>query len=171
VVLLGTEMDILMDGQLDFADDVLQSLDYVSVSVHTGFRQPREVMTRRIVRAIGNPLVNTLNHPHGRIIRRREGYEVDMQAVSEQAAAVGCALELNATTDRLDLNGTWARRARQLGARFTVSSDAHSTKELEFMQFGVGSARRGWLTADDVLNARPLDELRPLLRARANASG
>jgi DNA polymerase (family 10) len=169
VVLLGTEMDILMDGQLDFPDEVLESLDYVSASVHTGFRQPREVMTERMRRAISNPLVNTLNHPHGRIIRRREGYEVDMQAVIAQAAELGCALELNATPDRLDLNGVWARRALQLGARFAVSSDAHSTSELDFMQFGVGSARRGWLTKEDVLNTRPLDELRALLKSRRSS--
>jgi DNA polymerase (family X) len=166
VVLHGTEMDILMDGQLDFSDEVLRSLDYVSASIHTGFRQPRDVMTARMVRAISNPLVNTLNHPHGRIIRRRDGYAVDMQAVIEQAAASGCALELNATPDRLDLNGTWARRALKLGARFTVSSDAHATNELDSMQFGIGSARRAWLTADDVLNTRPVDELRALLKAR-----
>jgi DNA polymerase (family X) len=169
VVLHGTEMDILMDGQLDFPDQVLESLEYVSASIHTGFRQSSDVMTARMVRAISNPLVNTLNHPHGRIIRRREGYDVDMQAVIEQAASDGCALELNATPDRLDLNGAWARRALKLGARFTVSSDAHSTKELEFMQFGIGSARRGWLTAADVLNTRPLDELRALLVARRGA--
>jgi DNA polymerase (family 10) len=170
VVLHGTEMDILMDGQLDFPDDVLESLDYVSCSVHTGFRQPRETMTERMLRAIANPLVNTLNHPHGRIIRRREGYEVDMQAVIAQAAALGCALELNATPDRLDLNGAWARRGLQLGARFTVSSDAHNTKELEFMQFGIGSARRGWLTRADVLNTRSLAELRGELRTRRTRS-
>ena len=170
VVLLGTEMDILMDGQLDFPDALLESLDYVSASIHTGFRQPREVMTARMLRAISNPLVNTLNHPHGRIIRRRDGYEVDMQAVIERAATGGCALELNATPDRLDLNGDWARRGQRLGARFTVSSDAHSTKELDFMQFGVGSARRGWLTPADVLNTRPLDELRAALRARRPSS-
>jgi DNA polymerase (family 10) len=120
-------------------------------------------MTERMVRAISNPLVNTLNHPHGRIIGRRDGYAVDMQAVIERAASVGCALELNATPDRLDLNGTWARRAAPLGARFTISSDAHSTSELDFMQFGVASARRAWLGPDDVLNTRPLDELRALL--------
>ncbi len=166
VVLLGTEMDILMDGQLDFSDEVLQSLDYVSASVHTGFRQPREVMTQRMRRAISNPLVNTLNHPHGRIIGRRDGYEVDMQAVIEHAASVGCALELNATPDRLDLNGAWARRAERLGARFTISSDAHSTSELEFMQFGVAQARRAWLTPENILNSRPLDELRHLISTR-----
>ena len=141
----------------------------LSASVHTGFQQPREVVTERMLRAISNPLVNTLNHPHGRIIRRRDGYAVDMQAVVEHAAASGCALELNATPDRLDLNGTWARRGLQLGARLTISSDAHNLKELEFMQFGVASARRGWLTAADVLNTRPLDELRQLLRSRRRA--
>src|SRR5207237_3035634 len=103
---------------------------------------------------------------HGRKIGRRDGYEVDMQAVIENAAAGGCALELNANPNRLDLNGHWARRALKLGARFTISSDAHSTRELEHMQFGVGSARRGWLTAADVLNAHPLAELRALLRER-----
>ena len=166
VVLLGTEMDILMDGELDFSDDVLRGLEYVSASVHTGFRQAREVMTARMIRAVSNPLVNTLNHPHGRKIGRREGYAVDMAAVVARAAEVGCALELNATPDRLDLNGLWARRALRLGARFTISSDAHSTKELDFMQFGIGSARRGWLTAADVLNTLPLDELRQVLMAR-----
>ena len=92
-----------------------------------------------------------------------------MQAVIEHAAAAGCALELNATPNRLDLNGTWARRALKLGGRFTISSDAHSTLELEHMQFGVGSARRGWLTAADVLNTRPLEEMRALLRERRSS--
>jgi DNA polymerase (family 10) len=123
-------------------------------------------MTDRIKRAISNPLVNTLNHPHGRKINRRDGYEVDMQAVVEQAVAGGCALELNSDPNRLDFNGEWARRALELGARFTISSDAHSTKELDSLQFGIGSARRGWLTAEDVLNTRPLDELRVLLARR-----
>ena len=166
VVLLGTEMDILMDGELDFSNEVLQTLDYVGASIHTGFRQPREVMTERILRAISNPMVNTLNHPHGRKIGRRDGYAVDMEAVVERAASVGCALELNSDPSRLDLNGDWARRALGVGARFTISSDAHSTTELDFMQFGVGSARRGWLTSEDVLNTRPLEELRALLRTR-----
>jgi DNA polymerase (family 10) len=168
VVLLGTEMDILLDGQLDFSDDVLRGLDYVSASIHSGFRQPRDVMTARMLRAVSNPLVNTLNHPHGRKIGRREGYAVDMQAVVEQAVKIGCALELNSDPSRLDLNGAWARRGLKLGARFTVSSDAHSTRELEFVQFGIGSARRGWLTPADVLNTLPLEELRAALSAWKN---
>ncbi|HET6316884.1 MAG TPA: PHP domain-containing protein, partial [Chloroflexota bacterium] len=166
VVLHGTEMDILLDGQLDFPPEVLVELDYVSASVHTGFRQPEKTMTERMSRAICEPWVNTLNHPHGRKIRRREGYAVDMQTVIETAARVHCALELNATPDRLDLNGDWARRAKALGAHFTVSSDSHSIKDFDYMQFGIGSARRGWLTAEDVLNTRPLEELRQLLAQR-----
>ncbi len=171
IVLHGTEMDILLDGQLDFSDEILRTLDYVSASVHTGFRQSRDVMTQRMLRAVSSPLVNTLNHPHGRKIGRREGYAVDMQAVVERAAASGCALELNADPDRLDFNAAWARRAQKLGARFTISSDAHASKELEYMQFGVAQARRGWLTAADVLNTRPLDELRSILRSRTERSG
>jgi DNA polymerase (family 10) len=166
VILLGTEMDVLLDGQLDFADDVLAELEYVSASVHSGFRQSEQVMTARIKRAVAHPLVNTLNHPHGRKIGQREGYAVDMQAVVEAAVQAGCALELNADPNRLDLNGDWARRALKMGAHFTVSSDAHSVKNYDFMRFGIGQARRGWLTAQDVLNTRPLDELRQLLKQR-----
>ncbi len=165
-VLLGTEMDILRDGTLDFPDEVLASLDYVSASIHSAFNMPGPEMTARIVRAMSNPYVNTLNHPSGRLLRRREPYEVDMEAVVQAAAQAGCALELNAQPDRLDLDGSWARRARDAGARFTISSDAHSIRNLDLLQYGVGSARRGWLTRDDVLNTRPLDELRALLAAR-----
>jgi DNA polymerase (family 10) len=162
-ILLGTEMDILRDGALDFSDEVLATLDYVSASVHSAFNQPGEVMTARMIRAVSHPLVHTLNHPHGRILRRRSAYAVDMAAVVDAAMRAGCALELNAQPDRLDLDGSEARKARAQGARFTISSDAHSTANLELMQFGVGSARRAWLTATDVLNTRPLDELRALL--------
>jgi DNA polymerase (family 10) len=166
VILHGTELDILLDGRLDFTDSVLETLDYVGVSVHTGFRQAKAEMTERMLRAISNPLVHTLNHAHGRKIGQRDGYALDTLAVLEGAARLGCALELNASPARLDLNGTWARQARRFGARFTISSDAHSTAEFERMPFGVGSARRGWLEAADVLNTRPLDELRALLGAR-----
>ncbi len=165
-VLLGTEMDILRDGSLDFPDGVLASLDYVSASVHSAFNLPREAMTERMVRAVSNPYVNVLNHPHGRLIRRREAYAVDMQAVIEAAVRAGCGLELNAQPDRLDLDGPWARRAKATEARFTISSDAHSVRNLDLLRYGVGSARRGWLTAEDVLNTRPIEELRALLRAR-----
>jgi DNA polymerase (family 10) len=163
VILLGTEMDILRDGELDFPDDVLLTLDYVSASIHSGFQQSREHMTARIVRAVSHPLVHTLNHPHGRLIRRREAYAVDTAAVIDAAVRNGCALELNAQPDRLELDSAAARQAHAVGARFTISSDAHSTRNLDLMRFGVGVARRAWLTADDVLNTRPLADLQALL--------
>jgi DNA polymerase (family X) len=167
VVLLGTEMDILRDGRLDYPDEVLDRLDYVSASIHSAQRQSRETMTERVLRAIRNPHVQALNHPRGRLLRRREAYAVDLPAVLAAAAELGCALEVSAQPERLDLDGPWARRAREAGARLTVSSDAHSKRDLGLMPYGVGSARRGWLGAADVLNTRPLDELRLALRARS----
>jgi DNA polymerase (family 10) len=163
-VLLGTEMDILEDGTLDYPDDTLQSLDYVSASVHSRFKQTEPLMTARILRAIANPLVNTLNHPHGRMLGFRPSYAVDMPGVIAAAARRGCALEVSADPARMDLDGTWARRVRDAGGRCTISSDAHSTLDFENIWLAIGSARRGWLEAHHVLNTRPLQELKPLLR-------
>jgi DNA polymerase (family 10) len=166
VILLGTEMDILEDGRLDYPDDVLASLDYVSASVHSRFKQTEALMTPRILRAVTHPLVHTLNHPHGRLLGARPAYAVDMPQVLAAAARSGCALEVSADPARMDLDGSWARRARQAGARCTISSDAHSTLDYDNIWLGVGSARRGWLEAADVINTRPLEELRALLAAR-----
>jgi DNA polymerase (family 10) len=166
VVLLGTEMDILQDGALDYPDDILASLDYVSASVHSRFKQAESEMTPRIVRAVTHPLVHTLNHPHGRLLGARPAYAVDMQRVVESAAASGCALEVSADPARMDLDGGWARRVKAAGGRCTVSSDAHSTLDFDNIWLGIGSARRGWLEPSNVLNTRPLDELRARLRRR-----
>ncbi|HET6317977.1 MAG TPA: PHP domain-containing protein [Chloroflexota bacterium] len=164
VILLGTEMDILQDGSLDYPDDVLASLDYVSASVHARFKQSESQMTARILRAVTHPLVHTLNHPHGRLLVARPSYAVDMPRVIESAAAAGCALEVSADPARMDLDGDWARRVRDAGGRCTISSDAHSTLDYDNIWLGVGSARRGWLEPDHVLNTHSLDELRALLR-------
>jgi DNA polymerase (family 10) len=169
VILLGTEMDILEDGRLDYPDEVLATLDYVSASVHSRFKQAEDMMTSRILRAISHPLVHTLNHPHGRLLLSRPAYAVDMQRVVETAARAGCALEVSGDPARMDLDGGWARRARAAGARCTVSSDAHSTLDYDNIWLGVGSARRGGLEASDVINTRPLEELRSLLQARRPA--
>jgi DNA polymerase (family 10) len=166
VVLLGTEMDILADGSLDYPDETLASLDYVSASVHSRFKQPESEMTSRIVRAVRHPLVHTLNHPHGRLLNSRPAYAVNMQQVIETAATAGCALEVSADPARMDLDGGWARRVRAAGGRCTVSSDAHSILDFENIWLGIGSARRGWLEPADVLNTRSLEALRELLRAR-----
>jgi DNA polymerase (family 10) len=164
VVLLGTEMDILEDGRLDYPDDVLASLDYVSASVHSRFKQTEAQMTPRILRAVTHPLVHTLNHPHGRLLGSRPAYAVDMPRVIAAAAAAGCALEVSGDPARMDLDGGWARQVREAGGRCTISSDAHSTLDFDNIWLGVGSARRGWLERRHVLNTRPLDEFRELLK-------
>ena len=166
VILLGTEMDILQDGSLDYPDDTLATLDYVSASVHSRFKQPESEMTERIVRAVSHPLVDTLNHPHGRLLGARAAYAVDMRRVIAVAAAAGCALEVSADPARMDLDGGWARRVRVAGGRCTVSSDAHSTLDFDNIWLGLGSARRGWLEPRHVLNTLPLDQLRSQLRPR-----
>jgi DNA polymerase (family 10) len=165
-ILLGTEMDILEDGGLDYPDETLDSLDYVSASIHSRFKQSEEVMTARILRGIGNPRVHTLNHPHGRLLGIRPSYAVDMPRVIAEAAARGCALEVSGDPARLDLDGGWARRVREAGGRCTISSDAHSTLDFDNIWLAVGSARRGWLEARHVLNTRPLEDFRALLRER-----
>jgi len=166
-ILLGTEMDILEDGTLDYPDATLASLDYVSASIHSRFKQSEPVMTARILRGIGNPLVHTLNHPQGRLLGIRPSYAVDMPRVISVAAESGCALEVSADPARMDLDGGWARRVRDARGRCTISSDAHSTLDFDNIWLAIGSARRGWLEAEHVLNTRSLEELRELLRARS----
>ncbi len=170
VVLLGTEMDILADGTLDYPDETLASLDYVSASVHSRFKQAESEMTARIVRAVIHPLVHTLNHPHGRLLNSRPAYAVDMHRVIEAAASAGCALEVGADPARMDLDGGGARRVRAAGGTCTISSDAHSTLDFDNIWLGIGSARRGWLEPARVLNTLPLEELRALLRSRSGPS-
>ena len=165
-ILHGTEMDILRSGRLDYPDEVLAEYDYVSASIHSGMRQPEAEMTARIQRALRNPYVHALNHPHGRLIPQRPAYAVDMQAVIETAAAEGVALEINSQPARMDLEGSWARRARQAGAKFVINTDSHATDQLTLQRLGIGSARRGWLEAGDVLNALPPEELERALRRR-----
>ena len=169
VILLGTEMDILEDGSLDYPDETLATLDYVSASVHRRFKQSADAMTARITRAVAHPLVQTLNHPHGRLLGIRREYEVDMHQVISTAVANGCALEVSGDPARMDLNGNWARQVKAAGGRCTISSDAHSTLDFDNIGLGVGSARRGWLGRDDVLNTRPLDEFRALLARHRNS--
>jgi DNA polymerase (family 10) len=157
-------MDILEDGTLDYPDETLATLDYVSASVHSRFKQPESLMTPRILRAVTHPLVHTLNHPHGRLLGARPAYAVDTQQVISAAAAAGCALEVSGDPARMDLDGGGARRVRDAAGRCTVSSDAHSTLDFANIYLGIGSARRGWLEPRHVLNTRSLDDLRTLLR-------
>jgi DNA polymerase (family 10) len=164
VVLKGIEVDILEDGSLDLPDSILDRLDVVVCSVHYQFALPRPKQTTRILRALDNPRCNILAHPTGRLLNERAAYDVDLEAVLTGAKERGCAVELNAQPSRLDLDDLACRMAKEIGVLVAISTDAHSTGDLDLMRFGVGQARRGWLEAKDVINTRPLAELRKLLK-------
>jgi DNA polymerase (family X) len=149
---------------MDLADDCLAQLDIVVASIHSGFNQEAEEMTGRLLRAIACPWVDVLGHPTGRIILKRDPHKADMTRVIQAAADAGVAMEINCQIDRLDLDDVLARRASQAGVRLVISSDAHSTTALGGLRWGVTVARRAWLSAPDVLNTRPLEELRAALR-------
>lgn len=151
----GCEVDIRVDGSLDLPDDALAQLDYVSVSVHSRFRMSRDAMTERISRALRHPLVNTLDHPTGRLIGQRPGYAVDLDAVLRTAAALGVAIEINSQINRLDLDDIWSRRAKELGCRLVINSDAHGPAHYDVLRYGVAVARRGWLSSENVVNTLP----------------
>jgi DNA polymerase (family X) len=163
-VLRGIEVDILEDGKLDLPDSTLAELDLVVAAVHSHFNLSREKQTERILRAMQRPHFTILAHPTGRLIGEREPYDVDMPRLIDAARERGCFLELNAHPDRLDLTDTHCRMAKEAGVLVSVASDAHRDTDLSYLRFGVGQARRGWLGPGDVLNARPLEELRTLLR-------
>jgi DNA polymerase (family 10) len=155
-ILAGAEVNINKDGTLDIADDTLAELDVVGVAVHSHFNLSRAAMTARIVRAIRNPHADILFHPTGRVIHRREAYDVDMDAIIAEAKRTGTVLEIDAYPDRLDLRDDHVRRAVQAGVKLTIDSDAHSVHHIRYLSFGIDQARRGWATKTDVLNTRPL---------------
>lgn len=158
-LIAGTEVDILSDGTLGFADRILADLEFVIASLHGGFRQDQDQVTRRVIAACENEHVDVIGHPTGRIIGRREPAAIDLGRLIEAAAAHGTALEINASPFRLDLEDTAVRAARDRGVRLSIGTDAHRPGELENLRHGLATARRGWCTADDVLNALPLDRL------------
>jgi DNA polymerase (family 10) len=166
VLLKGIEVDILEDGTLDLPDSILAPLDLVVGAVHTSLGLPRARQTERILRALESPFVSILAHPLSRLIDEREGYDVDMLKVVRKARERGVALELNAHPDRLDLTDLHCRMAKEEGVLVAISSDAHSAFELDGLRWGIGQARRGWLEAKDVLNAKPLAALRAWLEGR-----
>jgi DNA polymerase (family X) len=170
-LLAGIECDIRQDGSLDLADDCLAQLDIVIASVHSGFGLDEARMTERLVRAIESPWVDIVGHPTGRLLLRRDAYAVDMRRVIEAAAAHGVALEINAQVDRLDLSDVHARMAKDAGAMLVIDTDSHSRGGFDAMAWGVTVARRAWLTADDVLNTRPVDQFVAGLRRNRAARG
>jgi DNA polymerase (family 10) len=162
-ILLGTECEILANGDLDYPDEVLKELDYVIASVHSKFNMQIEEMTDRVLAAVNHPYVNILAHPFTGMVQRREPIQLDLERVAEEAAERGTALEINAFPDRLDLSGPQARLAREKGAKLVIDTDSHSTEHLAFMRFGVGTARRGWLEPEDVVNCWPYEKVKEFL--------
>ena len=156
-VLLGTELEIRADGRLDYPDDVLAGFEIVTASIHSAFNQPRAQITQRLVGAMRHPLVTAISHPTGRLLERRDPYDVDLDAVIEAAVATGTRLEVNGGPERLDLPDWAVRKAMEKGATLVINSDAHAVEELEWTEYGAATARRGWATAGRVNNTRGLE--------------
>jgi len=168
-ILKGIEVDILDNGELDLPDEVLAECDIVVGAVHSKFNLPRAKQTNRILRAMDHPSFSILAHPTGRLIDQREPYDIDMLKIVRHARERGCFLELNAHPERLDLLDIHCQLAREEGVLVAISSDAHSTQDYANLKYGIGQARRGWLTKNNVLNTRSLKLLRPLLRRTISA--
>ena len=163
-LLSGTEVDILTKGSLDLPDTVLEELDYVTASIHSGLRSSEAEIMRRLESAMLNPHVDAIGHPTGRLLGRRDPYPVDMERIASLAAETGTFLEINASFERLDLSARHARKAKESGATMAICSDAHSPAGFDLLDYGVGEARRGWLEPGEVANTLPLEELRSILR-------
>jgi DNA polymerase (family 10) len=164
-LLCGSEVDILKDGSLDYEDSLLAELDFVVASIHTSFNVGEKAMTERIIRAMNRPYVRTIAHPTGRILNRRDPYEVDVSRLIKEAAATNTALEHNAYVDRLDLSVPYLREAVNASVRITIDTDAHDERALGFAKFGVSQARRAWVEKGSVINCLPWNEFEEYLKS------
>eukprot|EP00026_Physarum_polycephalum_P005673 Phypoly_transcript_05708.p1 GENE.Phypoly_transcript_05708~~Phypoly_transcript_05708.p1 ORF type:complete len:615 (+),score=95.81 Phypoly_transcript_05708:46-1890(+) len=164
-ILKGIEVDILGDGTLDFSDDLLSQLDVVIGAVHGQYNMPRDVMTKRICKSFENPYLDVFAHPSGRKLLSREGYTADLDEVFDCALKEGVAIEINAQPTRLDLDWRYMKSAKEKNIKFSINPDAHSTQHMEYIKYGVGIARKGWLTKDDVINTRSLSDFTRGLRS------
>lgn len=158
-LIVGTEVDIRSDGHMDFPDDILREMDIVVASIHSGFKQNREQITKRLVSAMRNPYVSVIAHPTGRLIGEREPYDVDMNEVLKVAKETRTAIEINAYPLRLDLNDIYAKMAKEMGVPIVISTDTHITSQFDYMAYGVSIARRGWLGKSDILNTMGYNSL------------
>ena len=165
-ILKGTEVDIQVDGKLDFPDRVLEKLDWVVAGIHSGFKQERQKMTQRILRALENPYVHILAHPSGRILGERDPYAVELEEVIEAAERYGKSLEINAYFERLDLDDLHCRKAKELGVRLAIGTDAHHIEQMWMISLGIAVAKRGWLESPDLLNTLSLRNLLEWCRAK-----
>ena len=164
IVLKGSEVDILKDGTLDIADEVLAKLDVVGASIHSHFNLPRDAQTKRIITAMENPHVDIIFHPTGRVINKRPAYDVDMDAIIDAAKRTKTVMEINAFPDRLDLKEEYVRKCVQKGVKLSIDSDAHAIAHLPFLVWGIGQARRGWAEQSDIVNAWPVEKMKKMLK-------
>ena len=158
-VLAGTEADIRQDGTLDYPDELLAKLDFVVASIHSGFKQDRETLTRRVVRAMQNPYARVIAHPTGRLLGDRDPYELDFNEIMKEAVRTKTCLEVNSNFHRLDLNDMHCRKAREMGVHVIISTDSHNYDDLLNLPYGVATAQRGWIEKDRVLNARSVEDM------------
>lgn len=163
-ILKGIEVDILEDGSLDLSDKVLKELDIVVGAIHYKFNLTREEQTERILRAMDNPYLNIIAHPTGRLINEREPYDIDLEKIMQKAKENNCILEINSQPSRLDLNDLNSRKAKEMGVKLVISTDAHSTTQYDFMRFGIGQARRGWIEKNNVINTRNINQLKKIIK-------
>ena len=165
-IFFGTECDIKADGKLDYSNDLLDEFDIVCAAIHSKFKMSEKEMTERIINAIQNEYVKILAHPTGRLIGKRDAYEVNLEKVIDAAIENNVLLEINAFPDRIDLNDINIRIAKEKGAKFTIGTDAHAVDHLRFIRYGVAAARRGWLEKKDVLNTYPVKEIEKILKSK-----
>jgi DNA polymerase (family 10) len=163
-VLKSSEVDILADGSLDYPDELLKELDYTVCSIHSRFALGKAQQTERILRAMDNRYFTILGHATGRLLLKRPGYEIEIDRVVEHARKNGCFFEINSSPDRLDLSAENARLANQAGVKIAVNTDAHSTRELELIKYGIGQARRAGLTSESILNCQTWANLRRIIK-------
>lgn len=166
-VLSGSEVNIDNEGKIDYEESVLEKLDIVSASIHSGFKQSKEQLTKRAVKAIENPYVKIFSHPTGIILNKRDPYQIDMDRVFKAALSTGTALELNAYPNRLDLNEVYLKKAKESGIKIAINTDAHHLDHMDFMFYGIATAQRGWLEENDVINTWPLEKIIKFLKPKA----
>jgi len=163
-VLKGCEANILKDGSIDIRDDVLAKLDYVIAGIHSNMKIDKQRMTERMIRAMENPNVDIISHPTGRILKKRDEYQIDFDKILKVAKETGTILEISAWPERLDLNDQNIRRAKEAGARMIINTDSHNKNQLHLMEFGIAQARRGWAQKEDIINCWPLEKLLKFLK-------
>jgi DNA polymerase (family 10) len=170
-VLQGCEANILNDGSIDIGDEALKKLDYAMAGIHSNFKMEKEKMTERIIRAMKNPNIDIISHPTGRILKRRDEYQIDFDKILKVAKETGTILEINSFPERLDLNAENIRRAKEAGVKMIIDTDSHHKDQLRFIEFGIAQARRGWAEKEDIINCWPLEKLLKFFKYPSRSEG